>query len=316
MDIITETALVKMAGDMVKNDNMLNKTASVMGMLFPFAGIRQKAVDMYIKEIEKSNLPSETKVYMILNARKTFKKIKNQKAIAEKAMSYVEEGTDFSEESGVSEEWLDRFMDSAGFVSSEEIQLIWAKILANEFEKPNSTPPNMVRVLSEITPDLARAFRCICSMSLWVMPLNEDGNIENNYLRIVVPYSDNEQTFRYMGLGFEVLNELEALGVMKFDFLVGYSIQGIKNKRILMRVGDKLDVIEEHRDDSIPSGNVLLTSVGEALRSIIESVAIDNYYEMTYGYLRKKGIRFAEEHDFVFRTDGDSIEIVRKSQHI
>ena len=39
----------------------------------------------------------------------------------------------------VNEEWLDRFMDSAKFVSQEEIQAIWGKILAKEFENQENT---------------------------------------------------------------------------------------------------------------------------------------------------------------------------------
>lgn len=72
---------------------------------------------MYIKEIEKSDLPTETKVFMILDIKKTFKKIKKQKAIAEIAINNAEQGTDFTEKTGINEEWFERFMDSAGFVS-------------------------------------------------------------------------------------------------------------------------------------------------------------------------------------------------------
>ena len=47
----------KMAGEaaieVMKNENVQNKTASVIGMLFPYAGVTKKAVDMYIDEIEK-----------------------------------------------------------------------------------------------------------------------------------------------------------------------------------------------------------------------------------------------------------------------
>lgn len=214
MDITTGTAVAKTAVDLVKNENVLNKSVGVMGMLFPFAGLKQKAVEIYIKDIEKSDLPAETKVFMIMNTKKTFKKIKNQKTIAEIAMENAKQGTDFSENSGVSEEWLERFMDSAGFVSSEEIQWIWGKILANEFEKPGSTPPNMIRILSEITPELAVAFRYICSMCIWILPLNENGDIQGGVQELFVPYTKNDEKFRKSGVSFNVLNELETLGVI------------------------------------------------------------------------------------------------------
>lgn len=81
MDIVNGTAVAKTAVDLVKNDNVLNKTAGLMGMLFPYAGLKQKAVNVYIEEIEKSDMPPETKVFTILNIKKTFKKIKNQKLL-------------------------------------------------------------------------------------------------------------------------------------------------------------------------------------------------------------------------------------------
>lgn len=313
MDITTGTAVAKTAVDLVKNENVLNKSVGVMGMLFPFAGLKQKAVEMYVEDIEKSDLPAETKVFMVLNAKKTFKKIKNQKAIAEIAMENAKQGTDFSENSGVSEEWLDRFMDSAGFVSSEEIQWIWGKILANEFEKPGSTPPNMIRILSEITPGLAAAFRFICSMSIWILPLDENGDIQGGFPKLFVPYNKNDEKFREFGVNFNVLNELETLGVIRFESLAGYISKGISNDKILISIGDKLEVINEYEKGKLPIGNVMLTSVGEALKSITDSIEIDDYYEMVKMYLSDKGVKFAEEHDYYSEINGDELTIHRKN---
>ena len=73
-------------------------------MLFPYAGIEKKARDLYIEEIENSDLSTETKVTLILNAKKTLKKLKNQGNIAKIAKENAKEGTDFSEKSGVSGE--------------------------------------------------------------------------------------------------------------------------------------------------------------------------------------------------------------------
>ena len=312
MDATTGVSIAKTAVDLVKTDNVLNKTTGLMGMLFPYAGIKQKTVNMYMNEIEKADISPEAKVYAALNIKSTFKKIKNQKSIAEIALENAKENTDFSEKSGVNEDWLDRFMDSAGFVSSEELQLVWGKILANEFEKPGSTPPNMIRVLSEITPNMAKAFRTICSMSIWLLPLKEDGNIERNIRRILVPFKGNEDRFRELGVGFDILNELETLGVLKFESIAGYVTKGISNKEVLICVGEKLDVIESHKQNEVPIGNVLLTSVGEALLAITESVEIVGYHDMVKNYLGKENIKFAEEHDFVTRAEGDTLMIERK----
>ena len=313
MDITTGTAVAKTAVDLVKNENVLNKSVGVMGMLFPFAGLKQKAVEMYVEDIEKSDLPAETKVFMVLNTKKTFKKIKNQKTIAEIAMENAKQGTDFTENSGVSEEWIERFMDSAGFVSSEEIQWIWGKILANEFENPGSTPPNMIRILSEITPGLAAAFRFICSMSIWIMPLNENREIQGGIRELVVPYNKNDEKFRENGVSFNVLNELETLGVIRIESIAGYISKGFTNDKILICVGDKLDLIEEYKKGELPVGNVMLTSVGEALKAITDSVEVKDYYEMVRKYMSDKGVKFATEHEFVAKVNGNELTINRKN---
>lgn len=303
----------KTAVDLMKSENVQNKAISALGMLFPYVGLTKKAVDMYISEIEKSDMSIDAKMFSVMNAKKTLKKIKNQKQIADIAMENTKEGTDFTETSGVSEEWLERFMDSAGFVSSEDMQLIWGKILANEFEKPGTTPPNMIRVLSEITPVLARAFRKICSMRIWVCPLLEDENIEMAFQTTFVPYNGHEDALREMGISFNILNELETLGVIKVSTIRGYVSKKIDNAKVLLCIGDKLEVVNEHKKDQVPIGNVMLTSVGEALQRITESEEIPNYYEMVKEYVLKNGAKFAVEHDFQVTIEDDTLHISKKT---
>lgn len=307
-----EKELGKTALELVKSENIQNKSADLLGMLFPFAGIKKKAVDLYIKEIEDSDLSTDTKMLLLLNAKQKFKQLKNQEKIVEIASVNAKEGTDFSETSGINEEWLDRFMNSAGFVSSEEMQLIWGKILANEFEKPGTTPPNMIRILSEITPDLARAFKKICSMRIWICPLLEDENIEVAFQKTFVPYNGHDSAFREMGISFNVLNELETLGIIKASTVGGYVSKNIDNSKILLCIGDKLDVISEHRNGEIPIGNVMLTSVGESLQAITDVEEIPNYYEMVREYMIKKNIKFANEHDFQLAIEGETLTVFKK----
>lgn len=297
--------------DIAKNENALDKATGLMRMLFPYVGVKQKAVDMYIKDIEQSNLPTETKTYMLLNIKKEFKKIKNQKAIAEIAIENMKEETILSPDNHISEEWFDRFMDSAGFVSSEEIQLIWGKILANEFERPGSTPPNLTRILSEITTELAKAFICICSMSIRIMPLYND-NIEELHNTIMVPYKTSEKNLLDLGLTFRILNELETLGVIKFNSVSGYIMKGIDSERVLICVGDKLDVVEKYNKCEFPIGNVILTAVGESLFSIIERIEINGYYEMVKNYMKNNGVEFANEHNYEIVAVNDESLKIRK----
>lgn len=303
----------KTALDLTKNENFQNKAADLLGMLFPYVGIKKKAVDLYIEEIKNSDLSTETKMFLLLNAKKTLKRLKNQKNIAKIAKENAKEGTNFSEKSGVSEEWFDRFMESASFVSSEELQLIWGKILANEFEEPGTTPPNMIRVLSEITPVLAKAFRKICSMRIYIFSLLENEKIETTFQKIFVPYNGHEEMFYEIGISFDTLNELEALGVIKVSTIGGYVLRNTNNAKILLCIGDKLKVVNEYQKSEIPIGNVLLTSAGEALQRITEVEEIPNYYEMIQEYLLENSVKLADEHDFQVIVEKDAMRISKKS---
>lgn len=298
--------------DLIKTDNVLNKATDIIGMLFPYAGIKQKAVDIYIADIEKSDLPVETKVFMILNTKTIFKKINNQKSIAEIAIKNAKQGTDFTEKSGVNEEWLERFMDSAGFVSLEEIQLIWGKILANEFEKPGSTPLNMIRILSEMTPAYAKAFRKLCSMKFLVVAISENDDITEAYWTIAVPYNGNKQFMNELGISFQMINELETLGVIKFNSIVGYITTGINGKKVLLYVDGKTMEITKHENGSIPIGNVMLTSAGEVLNKITTVEKVCGYDEAVKKYMISNGVVFSDKEKYQIVINGNKVQVENK----
>ena len=114
-------------------------------------------------------------------------------------------------------------------------------------------------------------------------------------------------------MSFNVLNELETLGVIRFESLTGYISKGIINDKIFICIGDKLDVIKEYEKGEFPIGNVMLTSVGEALKSITDSFEIYDYYVMIKQYLVDKGVKFAEEHDYYAEINGDELTIHRRN---
>ena len=309
-----EEKLGETALDLVKNENVQNKVADLFGMLFPYAGIKKKAVDMYIEEIENSDLSTEAKMISLLNAKKTLKKIKNQKNIAEIAKENAKEGTDFSEKSGVSEEWFDRFMESASYVSSEEMQLVWGKILANEFEQPGCTPRNMTRILSEFTQDYAKAFRTLCSMCVLLISVNGDEKIVSANRRNAVVFDQNEEYMRKIGLSFKLLNELETLGVIKFDTVAGYAATDMNEKKVLVYINGNVIETSSHIDETFPIRNVLFTSAGEALSKITEPYTLEGYEDAVIKYLKSNNVTVETESLYNVVVFGDRIHVDKKKQ--
>ena len=305
--IVGDTAL-----DFVKNENIQNKTIDLAGMLFPYMGIRKKALDLYITEIENSNLSTDAKIVSVLNAKQTIKKLKNQNSIAEIAIQNAKEGTDFSEKSGVDEEWFDRFMESAAFVSNQEMQLVWGKILANEFERPGSTPPNMTRILSEFTYNYAQAFRTLCSMRVLLVSISEEDEITNAIWRNTIVFQENMEYMNKCGITFELLNELESLGVIKFDSLAGYASTNMSDKKVLVCINGKVIETTSHRGDDFPVGNVIFTAAGEILKSITGAYELEGYEEVIKKFLKSNNVTVAEECSYYVQLLGNEIIVTRK----
>lgn len=307
-ELVAETAV-----DLIKNENIQNKAVGLFTMLFPYTGIEKRALDIYIEEIEKSNLPTESKMIALLNAKDTIKKLKNQKAIADIAVSEVKEGTNFDEHSGVNQEWLERFMNSASFVSSEKVQLMWGKVLAGEFERPGSTPLNMIRILSEITPDYAHAFQIICSMNRLLITVDEQGRAEILRNDVVVPYQSSSEELKEIGLSLPVLGELETLGLVKLNFIAGYVAQGLPDNTILTYCGGILKEIATRELKEVPIGSVVLTEAGECLRKITETISVQGFSEMETAYMTMNGVKYKDETPFYIVEDGNGRLVLRKS---
>lgn len=272
----------------------VNKLADAIGGIFPFWGLKKKAVSTYISEIENSNLPPEAKMMAIANAKKTYKQMKNQASIAQIAQEAASAGTNFSATSGVDDEWLERFMDSAKFVSDEQVQLLWGNILAKEFEQPGSTPPSAIRILSEITPRYAKAFQVICSLSVYIAPVDMTGRIMPLEPHIIVPF-DYSYLNQY-GINFSVLNELQMLGLVQFDPSIGYVIEyNVKTQpKLHLIYGKKVATVLKYENKQFPTGSLILTQAGMSIARFSEVEIIEGHFDTVCDFLKSRKVELAD----------------------
>lgn len=309
MDLGTLAGAGKTVADLAKDKNITDTGSKLFGMLYPYAGLKKKAVDMYVKEIEESDLPTETKIFTILNTKKTFKKLKNQGKIAEIAVENAKEGTDFSEESKVDEEWFDRFMDAAAHVSSEEMQEIWGRILAREFENPGATPKSMIRILSEISPECAEAFIKITNMKVLLVSFKNQKMIESVWI-YVIPFTHNNEYMVSLGLSFHVMNELESLGLIRFDNIAEYTFnKNSEAEKYLTYLNGKTLLLKDNNISNICTGNVMLTTAGMALRDIIPSIKIEGYEDIFKSYMASKCLIFEDTSKYKLTVQGKNVHL-------
>ena len=108
----------------------------------------------------------------------------------------------------VDQDWVSRFFDECKDVSNEELQKVWARILAKEVASPGSCSRKTLSILKDLSAKDADLFNRICNL-LWLT--NED---------IFIPYRDdlsfNVQFEKYR-MNYDSLLHLKSLGLIHFS---------------------------------------------------------------------------------------------------
>lgn len=279
--------MMKAAGEGAGRESV-DKIARAFGAAFPFWGMKKKAVEVYIKAIESGDYTPDEKYLLIAGAKKHCKELENQMAIAEIAQTQAKDGTDFSMNSTVSDEWLSRLLEAGKFVSDKDAQLLWGSILAGEFEEPGSTPPGTIRILSELTQEYATIFSNLCSLSVDLL-LDTGTDITLDPDCCLIDAQTDSPYLRNLGLTFETLQEFEQLGLLNFNSISGFINQlSIKKfPKIHMVYGGNVLSITKYGDQKFPFGHVYLTKAGRCISRFTKRNIIPEHLDAIRTYMER-----------------------------
>jgi Protein of unknown function (DUF2806) len=93
---------------------------------------------------------------------------RNLESITRQALEALPPPEQISEEP-VSEDWTTRFFQESQDVSDEQMQQIWARILAGEIARPGSFAPRTLSAVRDLTKDDANLFVKLCEFA-WFVP--------------------------------------------------------------------------------------------------------------------------------------------------
>ena len=109
-------------------------------------------------------------------AYQELQKQQNIENVADKAYELLENETECSSEP-ISQDWMTRFFNSVEDISNEDMQTLWARILAGEIKQPNTYSLRTLEVLRNLTPYEANVFQHVCSA---VISYNGECFLPNN----------------------------------------------------------------------------------------------------------------------------------------
>lgn len=275
------------------------------GVLNWFQHPKEEARKFLVEKISKSeNLTAEEAATLIYNSRKLTREYANSKTIYEKAKEHFDEK---EQSSYIDDDWLHFFFDKAEKVSNKSMQLIWAKMLSGEFNKPGSISRKLMHIISIMDANSAKSFE---TFSYYVV---ERAGLITSYdtETVIIPegfYSNSFDFMRkvetwlrengyndYRNLAIELtmntgeLNSLENLGL----------IQRVQDAKcaipLIYQMDDSAVYINPQDDSEIPLGQYSLTTEGKQLFEIVNKRGNENVLKIIEQYLMSANVKFTME---------------------
>lgn len=281
-------------------DDVIEKTGSVLEWFDqPKEEAREYLLDLIKKDTE---ITPQEKAALIYKSRRFTREYANSKRIYEQAKSHF---NPHIQEDNVDDDWLHYFFDKAEKVSNESMQIIWAKLLAGEFNKQGSISRKLIHIISIMDVHSARSFQTFCLYVFerygFVAAYDTEavfiptGFYENSFdFRLTVEEWLKQAGYKeYRDLAGDItmnageLNSLENLGLVqkvpdsKCGITLMYSLEN-----------DEVVYIVPQEDDEIPLGKYAFTQEGKQLYKILNKEGNKAVFKVIEMYLLSMDIKF------------------------
>ena len=142
------------------------------------------------------------------------KRLANMQAVVGRAAVHLEDKE--VPETEPDHDWAARFFTEVQGVSSEEMQVLWAKVLAGEVERPGGTSVRTLGLLRDLDQGTAALFAKFCSACVYVLPEGGRDMLDARVPSLGSKAANN--SLRAFGFNFPALNRLNEHGLIISDF--------------------------------------------------------------------------------------------------
>ena len=239
----------KDASEVVKNTTEATKNvAEIVQMILQPRGIDaaiQEGHKKIIEEVMASDKYSiAEKEFFLVNYKKHIKEYKNCKDITEIASLNILPEKQIEE---VDSDWFSFYFERAKLVSDESMQKIWASILTEEINAPNSISRSLIHTLSIIDKKQAESFCNLCRFC-WF-------DLDYDKVHPFIYISKAHTAYKDSKITWDRLKDLEYLGLISCDSDPGYALKGPRR----FRTGNIVVNVKGN-----PEGRDLIYEIGRA----------------------------------------------------
>ncbi|MDX6766164.1 MAG: DUF2806 domain-containing protein [Candidatus Methylacidiphilales bacterium] len=250
-------------------DTLIKKVSSAVGGLFEPWQIERVA-----KAQAKANLIKAQSEIQVTNLHRRAmcrfveeeaQRQDNMENITAKALPQLEENSD---PSLIEDDWVTNFFDKSRIVSDDEMQQIWAKVLAGEANSPGTFSKRTVNFLGDLDKRDAELFQNLCSFG-W--------NVGAFTTLIFDPMAE---IYNKKGINFNSLVHLDSIGLVQFQGLAGFNRTGLPKMFAASYCGKPLNlVLPNEENNELPIGHVILTNLGMELVTVCNSPGVDEFID-------------------------------------
>lgn len=266
-------------------NTLIEKIATGVGILYEPTRIRKNAKAQAdankIEAISKLEIEDiQKRALSRVVTEETIKQM-NIESVIEKAIPKINQNAKTEK---IDNDWLIKYFEKVRSISDEDMQELWAKILAGECNNTGSFSKMTLSVVGELDKNDAILFSSLCSC---VFKMN--GKIHP------IIFEANDIEYQRLGIDYEKLLHLQALGLISFNSITGYVRQGFEKRAILEYFDSKilLEFPKENKNE-FQMGNVLFSKAGEQLYSICELHRNDIILEKTLTFFEQRyNIKYA-----------------------
>ena len=255
-------------------DTLIKKVSSAVGGIFEPWQIKRVAK----AETEASLIKAKAEIEITDLHRRAMHRFveeeanrqENMEAITEKAIPQLEDGSDPSK---MEDDWVTNFFDKSRTVSDNEMQDLWASVLAGEANSPGSYSRRTVNFLGDLDKRDAELFSALCSFGWFVGAFTP------------LIFDNQASIYNEKGLNFNTVSHLDSIGLIQFNNLSGFSRTGLLKNFMVAYCGEPLNLtMGKEEDNKLSIGKVFLTQVGIELARVCQAPRVEGFVD----YVKEK----------------------------
>ena len=262
---------------------LIEKVSSAIGGIFEPWQIKRVAM----AEAEASLVEAKAEIEITDLHRRAMRRFVEEEASRQDNMEQITmkalpQLKNESEPSRMEDDWVTNFFDKSRIVSDNDMQDLWARVLAGEANSPGTYSKRTVNFLNDLDKKDAELFSALCGFCWFV----------NGVTPLI--FDAEASIYNDKGINFNTLKHLDTIGLIQFNSLTGFVRKGLPKTLTAFYYGQLLTLAMENEEGAkLSIGMVLLTQVGRELARICQAPGVDGFVE----YVKDKWSKHLPDND-------------------